>query len=367
MATINNSSIETFDDGENWDSPTSKSPFTLLSLIQCLVGVVGIFGNSLVCFVFLHRRTQRSQINLLVTNQAFVDLVSSTLVLLHNVHSLSSLYIPTTKFWAILWCYLWKSQLLLFGSFAISTFNLTVISLERYVATVHPMSYSSLFRRRNVRLLIAAIWIIAPFMQYLIVGTTFSFVNGSCVIQWSPAVVGVILFLWEYFLPVMIMTCSFFSIVKKFRSMNKILQRGPEPYHQDDTNLGNHLSTNLPLTGSALPSSTEIRITQNRFTSSSSTSATEQAKIQQRNVKRRNATTTLMVVYVVYIVCWSPNQWAFFQYNLGGQLNFWGSFYQFATILAICNSSINPFIYALRHKTYKERLATLLRNLADRF
>ncbi|PIK34887.1 putative galanin receptor type 1-like [Apostichopus japonicus] len=80
------------------------------------------------------------------------------------------------------------------------------------------------------------------------------------------------------------------------------------------------------------------------------------------NVRRRNATTTLLTVYFVYIICWSPNQWAFFQLNLGGPLDFRGYFYKISVTLVILNTCVNPFIYALRHKTYKDRVKELVRH-----
>ncbi|XP_071838766.1 probable G-protein coupled receptor No18 [Apostichopus japonicus] len=391
--TIRSDSV-TSDDRESFPVDTAISA---LLLTQLLVGLLGIVGNFLVCFVFLHRRTQRNQTNLLITNQAFIDLFTSLLLVLHVVYELSGH--PETDIYLLrIWsCFLWKNQNLLFASFAISTFNLTIISLERYFATIFPHSYANIFTRRNLRFTILVIWLVSPLMQYILIITTIRFSDETgCDIRWTPAWVGILLFLWEYFLPVIIMSFSFASVARKLRRMNKVLsnasslrsaatmttaavesrsvvteatascEQGVETSFTQGT-VTTSMFLKLPMSArnrqdcfhsqqeNTPPSATPTPSPAASFSSPSTSNF-------RVNVRRRNATTTLLTVYFVYIICWSPNQWAFFQLNLGGPLDFRGYFYKISVTLVILNTCVNPFIYALRHKTYKDRVKELVRH-----
>ncbi|KAJ8030469.1 Cholecystokinin receptor [Holothuria leucospilota] len=358
------------------ESSTDTSMFSGLNLIQLLIGIMGIIGNFLVCFIFLHKRTQRNQINLLITNQAFIDLFSSVLLVMHQMYKTVGNFGIKGDILQAVNCYLWRSQLILFSTFAVSTFNLTVISVERYFATIYPLSYKKVFTRKNMRYLIAAVWLISPILQYVIVWQTYTYRNGHCDIEWSLASVGVLLFFWEYMAPVSVMTFSFFCITRRLKQLNQIV-------HGNVSNAENGDDTQPETSGLAAISSgpskdergesmTSMRRQHPRQTpivpyspaATHQTLPTSNQIIHRDNevsIRRRNVTKALLVVYLVYVICWSPNQWAFFQLNLGGRLNYGNFFYKFSIVLAISNSCVNPFIYAFRHKAYRERLKELWR------
>lgn len=379
-----------------WESVTHDSvtdgvgvgqspPLSALIFMQLLTGLVGIMGNFLVCFVFLHRRTQRNQTNLLITNQAFIDLSASILLVLHVLYDLAGRpeanLLPLRKFS----CLFWRGQSILFSCFAVSTFNLTIISLERYCATIFPHSYPNVFTRRNLRFAIAMVWLVSPLMQYILIWTTYTFSeDGRCLTGWSPVWVGILLFFWEYFIPVTVMSFSFASVTRKLRRMNRVLNndilRVPsstisstlfEPKKENAASQPSNVLSLPPLSPRNGPSDSSVSVSCQSVTtdsqrplsnpSSSSSLPTTSSNIRV-TVRRRNATKTLLTVYIVYLICWSPNQWGFFQMNLGGTLDFQGYFYKVSVILVMLNTCVNPFIYALRHKTYKERVRELARD-----
>ena len=353
------------------DPVKQSSPVSTLVLIQFVVGFMGIGGNSLVCYVFLNSRFKQNQTNALITHQAFIDLFSSTLLVLQTGYQIIGSPSTESRVIQAFACFFW-TRITLFAFFAVSTFNLALISLERYIATVHPHSYVKVFRRKRIRRMILLVWIMAPVCQYFIAWTTHTYSDGECIITRSPASVGIVLFVWEYFFPVAVMSFSFFYVVRTLHiSDNRVC---------DATSVGA-----MPNTVNATQGQTTVNTAKNNCPSSSSQSnqnpvstvstyvTTPQISLTanqsmsqamtRRKLRRRSATKALFAVYVVYVICWSPNQWAFFQRSLGGPLDFSGFFYQMSLVLAICNTAVNPFIYAFRHKTYRARIVEWLRSL----
>ncbi|KAJ8030472.1 Beta-3 adrenergic receptor [Holothuria leucospilota] len=353
------------------DSFKQSSSVSTVVLIQFVIGFIGIGGNSLVCFVFLRDRNKRNQTNALITHQAFIDLLSSFLLVLLAGYQIIGSPSTESRVLQAFACFFW-TRITLFAVFAVSTFNLTLISLERYIATVFPHSYAGAFTRKKIRRMILLVWIMAPVFQYFIAWTTHTYRDGKCIITKSPASVGILLFLWEYFLPVAIMSFSFFSVIRTLNILHLQVF--------DATSVGAMPSTTYPSQGQ----STVNTVSSHGPSSSSQTNPNPQPEvstvvstaqvprtanqaisqtIMRRKLRRRNATKALFLVYVVYVICWSPNQWAFFQRSLGGPLDFNGFFYQVSVVLAICNTAVNPFVYAFRHKTYQTRITEWLRSL----
>ena len=77
-------------------------------------------------------------------------------------------------------------------------------------------------------------------------------------------------------------------------------------------------------------------------------------EIREKIMKRRNVTKTMFTVFALYVICWSPEQITYLQFDLGGELEIGGVWHSIALILAISNSAVNPFVYALRFRQYKE-------------
>lgn len=352
------------------DTPTAVS---VLLLFQFVIGWIGIVGNLLVLVVFISSRSNvRNQTNLLITHQAFVDLLASTMLVFFSGYLIIGSPMGDHPFLKAFGCYVWN-RITLFALFVVSTFNLTLISVERYVATMWPIKYQRFFGRRNLICLMCVIWIFGPICQYFVALTTRSYKDGICVRSRSPAWVGILLFLWEYLLPVLIMTFSFSCIIRKLRLLErKVFNADTESLEVTSTvanaNLSGTNQGNLS-TSEILGSQQVSVISATSFLHGDGTvqqarplpSQTANRKIGGQNIRRRNATQSVILVYIMYVVCWSPNQWAFFQLNLGGTLDFGGFFYQMSVVLAIFNTCVNPFIYAFRHRIYKGKLLEMYR------
>ncbi|XP_072036998.1 adenosine receptor A2b-like [Amphiura filiformis] len=291
-----------------------------LNVLQCLIGIVGVVGNGLVCVVIWKVRREQNYTNSLIVSQSVIDFLTSV-ILIATVISLSAGALPPDNFaLAVLYCIFWHSRVILFSCWAISTFNLTAIAIERYLAVIHPFWYHQMFSRKHAWMLATTAWLIAPIMQTIIGARQSVVERGRCHSSSNPieqSILGVIVFLWDFFIPLCIMTFSFVRIVVRLHEMKTTPNANSNDY----------------------------------------------AEIQRKIMKRKNVTKTLVTVFLLFIICWTPEQITFLQFNLGGKLEFGGAWHTIALILATSNSAVNPFVYALRFKQYKEGLKSLCSTL----
>ena len=306
----------------------SLSATDLVSVLTYwIVGTVGVIGNGLVCLVFKHIRRRRSQVNLFILNQAVADFVTSVLLLTFGTTRVLRDMIPIRGTAGEFICRFWWSRFFVFSCFAVSTFNLTTMSIERYIAVHHPLSYGIVFNSRNVNVMITLIWLIAPLMQYIFPIWMYAASNGACIFQtsWSFAAgcaSGIILFCWEYFIPCLIMSTAYIKILSTLKMKENALN---VTHEQNPSKMG---------------------------------TAEHQRKIIA-HTRRRNITITLFLLFIIYFLCWTPNQFTFLQFNMGGPLDFNGAWYHFTVIAAFLNTTLNPFIYALKHSQFKQGLKAM--------
>ncbi|XP_033635680.1 adenosine receptor A2a-like [Asterias rubens] len=68
---------------------------------------------------------------------------------------------------------------------------------------------------------------------------------------------------------------------------------------------------------------------------------------------RKKVIKMLLIVVVTFAICWAPNQFMFFAYMCGWNLDFSAWYYHASVLIAFCNSCVNPFIYGFQSKQYR--------------
>ncbi|XP_072180628.1 cholecystokinin receptor-like [Diadema setosum] len=386
---------------------TACTGFGVVQVFQVLIGFLGLFGNS-TCVIVLRRQSVSNNTNWLIVNQAVIDSITSFILIATVISEGCGIrYIPKPPLVTEIYCKLWNSFLFVFSGFAVSTFNLVVLSIERYLAVVHPVWYLHHFKKRAVYILGVSTWFLGPIFQFLLVFLHYDITpEGQC--RYTPKYQGILvmLFVWEYFIPVCIMTFSFVSILRKFRELNKVAHRrgagefgrmavlsipsssalqtraqptiasaiSEEPDKQADggpvatiscpgcdnaTNLQGSSSNDIP----EQKDPTEGKKTQQSGAEQSMPSAAEQPRRSNATgmIQRRNTTKVLLAMYLLYLICWSPNQWTFLQFNLGGYIDFDSGWYRFLVIMGTLNTCVNPFLFAFRLKVYRNEMAAMFR------
>ena len=71
---------------------------------------------------------------------------------------------------------------------------------------------------------------------------------------------------------------------------------------------------------------------------------------------RRNTIKTLLIVGLCFIICWSQNQIRYLMHNSGYELDFNSTYFQFTILMVFLNCTVNPFIYLIQYRDYKEAL-----------
>lgn len=141
--------------------PTSKDPcgeetqrdFILQTAFLILIMVVTFLGNFMVCLVvYLHRRL-RTVTNYFIVSLAVSDLLISVLSVPFRIHQTlhNGVYCLSTEL-----CWTWIITDLTCACASIC--NLAAISVDRYIAIVHPFRYHSLMTTRVGWVIIAMVW-----------------------------------------------------------------------------------------------------------------------------------------------------------------------------------------------------------------
>ena len=327
-------------DGEDAEVP-EFTPKTFgevfVASFKILIGIVGFLGNLTVCVAVAKMRAQRNYANNLIVSQAVADLVTSLVLIATTFTEIFPTSPPQNPAMGYLYCVFWHSRIFMFAMFSISTFNLVAISLERYIAVIHPILYSQNFTGRTAVMFAVTAWLLAPLMQVILGFLQFTFTDGECEFIFlsfaAQATTGVILFLWDFFGPCIIMAFCFTRISIQFSRQAKRV-------------------------GAAEMSTTTTSTVSTTVQDNAAEGNTDNAPTKKSG-RGRAITKTLVIVFLVYVICWSPDQFLFLQWNLGGYIDFGGVIHSLVVIMAMLNSACNPFIYALRYKKYREAMKAL--------
>ncbi|XP_006821238.1 galanin receptor 2b-like [Saccoglossus kowalevskii] len=297
------------------------------------IGVIGMLGNLLVVVVFLRKAYASSNglgsTNIFMLNQSLLDLVSSILLIANLI---VVRYVPDGLKGDI-FCKLWvSSKYPMWACFLGSTFNLVLLTLERYCAIVHPIIHHTRFTPKKAKVMVCIVW---PFCFIYELHWAMVHVNdnrGGCLpIRWKYLyIVGTVILIFQYLIPLFIMVFSYVAILRVVRRQSRVKPND---------------GVNLNMEGVA------------------SSGSNPQPKPLSRTEK--NVIMTLLIVVVMYIICWSPNQIYYFFFNLGVnvgvdvEIN--GVFFQYTVVSVCCNMCVNPFIYAAKLKDFRDDAAKLLR------
>ena len=298
-----------------------------LRIIYILIGVTGIGGNGLVLFVIYRVPSLRNITNLFIFNQSLIDFVSSIFLLVCFVTPITAL--PANPILATIVCSLWSSRYLFWGAHKASTTNLLVLTLERYFAVVHPMSYRRQVRRRRAVVVAGLTWVVGySFQLFWVIAQRV--VDGVCQIVWpskaAQRAFGSLLFITQIIIPVSLMIFIYTSIYLVLTGRcNKVSASGDIHQHQG--------SSAQPCGPQDAPPRQNYRV-----------------------AASRNCLKTLLIVCITYFVCWTPNITYLLYYGFGGKLDFSGWAYLPGVCLGFCNMICNPFIYTFKYAKFKKAL-----------
>ena len=288
-----------------------------VEFIYYFIGSIGILSNVFVLAALLNAKSLRKKItNMYIINQSCIDLSASIMLIITYL----DIDVDYTKPAGNFLCLMWKSAVLLWSLLISSTYNLVMVSIDRYLQIVHPIWHKNQMSRCKAKLMLMFAWISGFFWKFSTVLPTSKVEDGECksmhfwpseIVQHFVGVLGIIL---QFFVPLGILIYTYTKIILV---LNKKVY--PQP-------------------SNAEPSSNN----------------------QSSNRAQRNVIKTLIMISVAFVLCWIINQIMFLYYNLGGSLNFSGYLYHISVILVFLNCCINPFVYMCKYDQFKRGVVKLV-------
>ncbi|XP_071956539.1 kappa-type opioid receptor-like [Antedon mediterranea] len=267
---------------------------------RLIFAVLGISGNGIVVAVYLKKHLIRNSASYFIVCLAAADLISSVAMIPIPRKD----YVENTTM-GNLYCKVIFSSLLLWVSVFASVLLLTVLTVDRYVAVIHPTKYKYIFKLTRLKYIVLAVCLFSfVFYTYSIYIT--DVIDCKCQIKWPNEVfrifIGVCLFMLQYFLPVCIMVVVNLKIIYNLKNQADNLMRRN--------------------TSSRNPGVSLMRA-------------------------RRKMIRMVIIVVVIFIICWTPDQVLHFAYilDLVEEEYLYSATYQGFVLMAYANSCANPIIY----------------------
>ena len=287
---------------------------TLIALDYC-IGTFGLIGNMFVLIVLGSSSTLRKvRINKLIMNQSTIDFLGALFLIL-------SVAIDDANQRNAAFCALWVTKLPFWIVMISSTFSLVLITIERYLGVVHVTWYKEKMTDRHMIISMSIIWIfVISYASALAISTCKIAANGSCIMySVYPSLsvkraVGVFVFTVNFLIPILIHVFCYFRICHILWIRKKTGIDGIDIFNESD----------------------------------------EDVPISNRKVMR-NVVLTLITVTVCFVTCWFCHQFYFLLAHLEYSVDFHSDFYQFTVIVVACNCCINPVVFMVQYKQFKER------------
>ncbi|XP_030623625.1 nociceptin receptor [Chanos chanos] len=295
--------LSTYDDSEGLLTTSVKITIVVVYMVVC---VVGLIGNCLVMYVIIRFTKMKTATNIYIFNLALADFLVLFTLPFQGTDVLLG-------FWPFGLSLCKVVVAIDYYNMFTSTFTLTIMSVDRYIAVCHPVRSLAVRTPHRAKLVNVAVWLLASGIgvPVMVMGQEEVEPNGSieCMVVlpdpqdfWDP-IFGTCVFTFSFAVPVAIISICYGLMVRRLRS---------------------------------------VRV----FSGS---------REKDRNLRR----ITLMVLAVVaaFVVCWTPVQVLALNQALG-KVDLGGShamvtLMHFCIALGYANSSLNPVLYAFLDENFK--------------
>ena len=283
----------------------------ILRFMYGLVFVVGIFGNSMVCYI-ITKQKRRKRIHILILNLAVSDLFVLLIYL-----PLQLILFENNMQWKFGYGFCKITYSLIPISFFSSIGTLVAITRERYVAVISPMNFNLSLKTRWSLMLIWSVSVLLTVPLMYASGLK----NGYCMeANWPNTDIEnaywIMVFCVQFALPVCMISVTYIIIFM-------------------------HLNINSLPTEKIGYYSRRLRI---------------------RRRQHNHMTIMTIVLVFVYVICMLPQHVVFFWNTYGNLQTVPYSLYVFllSNLMAITNSSLNPVVYGTLNKEMKRGIKRVL-------
>ncbi|XP_069068964.1 neuromedin-U receptor 1 [Pleurodeles waltl] len=310
--------------------PRRSTFFTPICVIYLFIFVVGALGNTLTCIVIFKHKIMRTPTNYYLFSLAVSDLLVLLLGMPLELYELWSNY---PFLFGKGGCY-FKTLLFETVCFA-SILNVTALSVERYIAVVHPLKAKYVVTRNHAKRVIISVWllsILCSIPNTSLIGILHLELPGRGVVP-DSATCTIVKPRWMYNLIIQITTILFF-----FLPMGTI-------------------SVLYLLIGLQLKREKLLQVLEAK--SGADCDSYQNVRLQQEKSRRRQVTKMLFILVVVFGICWAPFHtdrlmWSFIDHWTGERHEMFGYVHIISGVFFYLSSAVNPILYNLMSTRFRE-------------
>ncbi|GFN90552.1 octopamine receptor [Plakobranchus ocellatus] len=336
----NFSTLDYIDEEDPQLSSLSAIALILRAMAMAAIMVGAIFGNVLVISAVLRFERLRGITNLFIVSLAFADLLVAILVMPFN----ASMEISGKWVFGRTMCDIFNANDVLFSTASI--LHLCCISMDRYIAIMHPLQYETKMTQSRALFMLGVTWVSSVLISYIPVYSQLYTTEenrqqlirdpDSCPFIVNRIYAGVSSSV-SFWIPCTIMLFVYARIFMEARKQEKMIQSSALYMHYSDQHRNSNNSNGAAIDRDAHRS-------------------------ERRRMKREHkAAKTLGIIMGAFILCFLP----FFSWYvvttmcrdcpyppmLGSAL-FWVGYF---------NSCLNPIIYAYFNREFRTAFKKLLR------
>ncbi|OCT78481.1 neuromedin-U receptor 1 [Xenopus laevis] len=310
--------------------PQQSSYFTPICVIYLFIFAVGAVGNILTCIVILKHKIMRTPTNYYLLSLAISDLLVLLLGMPLELYELWSNYPFVLGEGGC------SFKTLLFETVCFaSILNVTALSVERYIAVVHPLRAKYVVTRNHAKRVIFTVWVISILCSIpntSLNGILHLRVLGIGVVPGSSTCT-VVRPRWIYNLIIQITTIFFF-----FLPMGTI-------------------SVLYLLIGLQLKKEKMLQVLETK--SGKEGDSYQNIRLQQEKTRRRQVTKMLFILVVVFGICWAPFHterlmWSFINDWTEAMHQIFSFVHVISGVLFYLSSAVNPILYNLLSTRFRE-------------
>ncbi|XP_072169953.1 allatostatin-A receptor-like [Diadema setosum] len=284
-------------------------------ITQSVLSSCGIVGNMLVIMVLFQRRAARISTDTLIGALAVADFLTSLLIFPQP----KPVRVPLT-FLGHAACKIVRSAVFMWISINASVFTLTAISVERYIAIVHPLHFKRWMTPRRTVVLILMIWLLSLGLKCRSFAVTVvDATSGRCIVTY-PSPESRTYFAFQELVTMFLIPIATMLVTQCLiaRSLRRDVRR---------------FDADLQSSG---PS----------------------AKLL---LARKKVITLVLIVVLIFVICWTPDGIAYMALGLQlvGPDFLFSTPYNLFVNIAFFNSCVNPMVYLIRYPQFRVALKEL--------
>ena len=282
-----------------------------------VISGLGIPGNLLTILVIMNSKNMRSKpINLIIAHQSLIDFFVCFFTIIEETVANIDVNPAIPIF-----CHYILSKGTDSVCFVASTYNVTLLSVERYLAIVDPLNYDPEKVKKRLPFIFAGIWAFC-LATFSIVPSTTIIKDGKCLMMYHlfRSFFWDFNFYYEFTICFAIpITVLLFCYIRMFYCLNQS--------------------------------------SKNRNANSESKSS----NVDKLRKAQMNIFKTCLTVVGIFVVCWSVLEIAVLLYMIGYSKSLQNIEYIISNLMVLFNSIVNPYVYLLRYDDFKAELRLLFK------